>query len=100
MQPVLTHYAIHWSGIYTRWHRWTARGLWDLLLSAVARDARGMTRCVDSTHIKLHQDGANPGGGQAAQAMGRSKGLNTKLVAPVDSHGASGRPWSASRSSH
>jgi transposase len=77
-----------WSGVYTRWRRWTARGLWDQLLSAVARRARGTTRFVDTTHIKLHQHGANPAGGQAAQAIGRTKGgLNTKLAAIVDSHG-------------
>ena len=39
----------------------------------------------DATHIKVHRDGANPAGGQAAQAMGRTKGgLNTKLHALCD----------------
>jgi transposase len=58
------------------------------LLSAMVRRARGTTRFVDSTHIKLHQDGANPAGGQSEQAIGRTKGrLNTKLTALVDSYG-------------
>lgn len=36
----------------------------------------------------LHQEGANPAGGQSAQAIGRTKGgLNTKLLAIVDSYG-------------
>ena len=40
---------------------------------------------VDATHIKVHRDGANPAGGQAAQSMGRTKGgLNTKLHALTD----------------
>src|SRR3954471_4855832 len=47
-----------WSGVYCRWRRWTSAGLWDRLLSAVAREARGTSRFVDSTHVKLHQDGA------------------------------------------
>lgn len=45
-------------------------------------------RHLDCSHIKLHQDGANPSGGQTAQAIGRTKGgLNTKLAAVVDRHG-------------
>ena len=42
---------------------------------------------VDSTHVKVHADGSNPAGGQAAQAMGRTKGgLNTKIHALVNAH--------------
>jgi transposase len=40
---------------------------------------------VDSTHVKVHADGSNPAGGQASQAMGRTKGgLNTKIHALVN----------------
>ena len=77
-----------WSGAYCRWRRWTAAGLWDRLLAALARGARGTTRFIDSTHVKLHQDGANPAGGQGEQAIGRTKGgLNSKITAVVESHG-------------
>jgi transposase len=45
---------------------------------------------MDTTCIKVHAHGANPAGGLAAQAMGRTKGgLNTKLAMIVD---ALGRP--------
>ena len=40
---------------------------------------------VDSTQVKVHADGSNPGGGQALQGMGRTKeGLNTKIHALVN----------------
>jgi Transposase DDE domain len=40
---------------------------------------------VDSTHVKVHADRYNPAGGQASQAMGRTKGgLNTKIHALVN----------------
>jgi transposase len=40
---------------------------------------------VDSTHVKVHADGSNPAGGQASEAMGRTKGgLNTKIHALVN----------------
>jgi transposase len=60
----------------------------ELTPGALAKRARGELRHLDCSHIKLHQHGANPAGGQSAQAMGRTKGgLNTKLSALVDQHG-------------
>jgi hypothetical protein len=48
----------------------------------------GRVRFVDGSHIKLHQFGTNPAGGQSAQAIGRTKGgLNTKLCALVEGKG-------------
>ena len=77
-----------WSSVYSRWRRWIFCGLWKRILSALVRGARGITRFVDSTYIKLHQDGTNPAGGQEAQSIGLTKGgLNTKLTALVDSYG-------------
>jgi transposase len=79
-----------WSSVYTRWRRWCASGLWEKLLEGLACDATGQLRHLDCSHIKLHQHGANPPGGQALQAIGRTKGgINTKLADVVD---ALGRP--------
>jgi hypothetical protein len=48
----------------------------------------GRIRSVDCSHIKVHGDGANPAGGQANQAEGKTKGgFNTKLAAVVDGIG-------------
>ena len=78
----------NWSSVYSRWRRWIACGLWAKVLAVLTRGARGTTRFVDSTYIKLHQDGTNPVGGQLAQGIGLTKGgLNTKLTALVDSYG-------------
>lgn len=77
-----------WSSVYTRWRRWNRAGLWPALLDVLAAGAKGTLRLLDATHIKVHQDAANPAGGQAAQAIGRIKGgLNTKLTALADAHG-------------
>lgn len=77
-----------WSSVYTRFRRWCALGLFDRLLALVASAATGELRYLDCSHIKLHQDGANPRGGQAAQAIGRTKGgINTKLAAIVEGGG-------------
>jgi transposase len=77
-----------WNSVYTRWRRWCALGLWQEILRLLSRHAVGRVRFVDGTHIKLHQFGTNPAGGQRSQAIGRTKGgLNTKLCAVVEGRG-------------
>jgi transposase len=77
-----------WKSVYTRWRRWCAQGLWQEILTLLSRRAQGRLRFIDGSHIKLHQFGCNPAGGQAAQAIGRTKGgLNTKLCAVVEGEG-------------
>jgi transposase len=77
-----------WNSVYTRWRRWCALGLWQEILRLLSRHAVGRVRFIDGSHIKLHQFGTNPAGGQSAQAIGRTKGgLNTKLCALVEGRG-------------
>jgi transposase len=48
----------------------------------------GQLRLLDCTLCMVHQHGLNPAGGQAAQAIGRTKGrLNPKIAAVVDPRG-------------
>lgn len=77
-----------WRSVYTRYRRWCRDELFGRLLRALATEAAGQLRHLDCSHIKLHQHGSNPAGGQSEQAIGRSKGgLNTKLAAAVDARG-------------
>ena len=77
-----------WNSVNTRWRRWCTLGLWQEILRLLSRHAIGRVRFVDGSHIKLHQFGANPAGGQSNQAIGRTKGgLNTKLCALVEGQG-------------
>lgn len=77
-----------WQTIYG-WHRTFARnGLWLVLLKSFAKKVRGRVVRVDGTHILAHQSAANPVGGAAAQAMGKTRGgRNTKIMALTDSKG-------------
>ena len=78
----------NWKGVYTRWWRWAQSGLWNAIVQFLAKRAEGRLRAVDSTFLKVHQHAANPAGGQAAHAIGRTKGgLNSKLHAVVDGRG-------------
>lgn len=77
-----------WQSVYTRWRRWNESLLWPQILDLLSRKAAGKLECVDATHIKVHQDGSNPSGGQQNQAIGRTKGgLNSKITARVDAKG-------------
>ena len=62
--------------------RWCQRGTLKKVLTRFGPELVPGWHFVDSTHVKVHADGSNPAGGQAAQAMGRTKGgLNTKIHA-------------------
>lgn len=77
-----------WESVYTRFRRWSQIGLWALILDILCERAKGKTRFLDATHIKVHQDASNPAGGQQNQAIGRTKGgLNSKATALVDQRG-------------
>lgn len=77
-----------WNSVYTRWRRWCRCGLWAQLFKRIGGPGFGHIRSLDTTCIKVHQHGANPAGGQAGQAMGRTKGgLNSKLAILVDGLG-------------
>jgi transposase len=77
-----------WRSVYTRFRRWCANGVFGRMLAIASSKAKGELRHIDCSHIKLHQDGTNPRGGQASQAIGLTRGgLNTKLAAVVERGG-------------
>src|SRR5262249_52922949 len=72
----------HWNSVYQYFRRWCQRGTLQKVLTQFGPELAPGWHFVDSTHVKVHADGSNPAGGQAAQAMGRTKGgLNTKIHA-------------------
>lgn len=75
-----------WNSVYVRFRRWTVAGVWQQLLHHLQRDAdlQGLldwhTHFVDGTVIRAHPCAAGARGGQADQALGRSRGgFSTKL---------------------
>ena len=77
-----------WRTIYG-WHRlWAREGLWARMLTRMARKVRNRIRLVDGMHVRVHQCAANPKGGAAAQAMGKTRrGRNSKIMALTDVRG-------------
>ena len=80
----------NWNSIYHYYRRWCRTGLWAEVFARLGPSLTGDRCFLDATPVKVHRCAANPPGGQAGQAMGRTKGgMNTKIHAAVD---AAGRP--------
>ncbi len=78
-----------WKSVYDRFRAWTHCGLWTDILVAISAGSRDDDYLmIDSTAMRVHAHGANPAGGQMAQAMGRSKAsLSTKIHMACDALG-------------
>lgn len=78
-----------WQSVYDRFRAWTANGLWTSILAGLSAQARDEEYVmIDSTAMRVHAHGANPEGGQLAQAMGRSRSsLSTKIHLACDALG-------------
>ena len=83
-----------WKTVSNRFYRWRKAGIWQRVLAAVQQRANTagqvewQTHHVDSTVIRAHQHAAGAKGGQAHEALGRSRGgFTTKLHLRVDGHG-------------
>ena len=74
-----------WNSVYQYFRRRRHRGTLQKVLAQFGPELAPGWFFVDSTHVKVHADGSNPAGGQAPQAMGRTKGgLNTKIHVVVN----------------
>jgi transposase len=81
---------VAWSTVYAHFRRWAQAGILAELSQMLPwQSIEGLRLgAMDSTHVKVHRSGSNPAGGQAAQAIGTSRGgLNTKLHAIVATNG-------------
>ena len=77
-----------WETIFGYFRKWAREGLWARLLKAVTTKLKSRVRLVDGTHMVAHQCAANPAGGAASQAMGKTRGgRNTKLMVITDLKG-------------
>lgn len=77
--------------IYNRFHRWSARGIWQRLFAATVRVEQAELHLIDSTTAKAHRSagggkgGPTPRASVARAAADRQKSMLLSMVAAVPS---------------
>jgi transposase len=49
------HYG-SWETVYSRFRRWTKRGVWAAVLAELAKNEDGESYLIDATIVRAHQD--------------------------------------------
>ena len=60
----------HWHSVYRRLARWQVCGVWDSVFGSLAQDADFEDICIDSSVIRVHQQGAGAAKKTAPQRSG------------------------------
>ena len=78
--------------VYNRWNRWSRRGIWTRILSALTEEGWiAETAQIDSSYIKVHRCAGGAKGG-----VGRTPLASLGAVVQPRSQDDSGRSWMSS----
>ena len=58
-----------WYSVYTRFWRWTQKGIWERIFRALSDDPDFEYVLIDATHIRVHQHGTGAKGGHKTRPL-------------------------------
>jgi len=65
-----------WKSVYTRWSRWSAKGVLAQLFAALALERDGESYLIDATIVRAHQDAS----GAAKKGVRGNRALSRRSV--------------------
>lgn len=69
----------NWKTVYNRFRSWSAKGVWQSIFDAVLTSEQDQISLMDSSVVRVHQDGSGGRGGpKKTTSVGRKKASRRK----------------------
>ena len=71
-----------WNGVYTRFNRWSKRGVWQKALAVLVQAWDSENIHIDGSYIRAHQHAAGAKGGRKTKLSGEAEEVSPPRSTP------------------
>ena len=71
-----------WNGVYTRFNRWSKRGVWQKALAVLVQAWDSENIHIDGSYIRAHQHAAGAKGGRKIRLLGEAEEVSPPRSTP------------------